>query len=365
MSAAMGVIVFSILAFGPVCSGASRQGSGKVFIFRGTSDASAAVALGKDMFIVADDENNILRVYRMGAAMPVYSYNISGFLETEAEHPEADIEGATRVGSRIYWISSHGRNKDGKLRPNRYRFFATDVQIRGVNVEIRPVGKPCKILARSMLSAGGLAGLGLRRATMLSAALSKRERERLAPKREGLNIEALFASGHGRTIYIGFRNPRPLDRATGRRCALVVPLENPSDVVERGARPLFGRPILWDLGGLGIRAVEYSSFHGAYFVVAGAHDASPLFAMYRWSGLESEKHQPICQLGQTNFTPETLVVFSDSERVLLLSDDGSIPVSVFGPSECIQGKLNEDGTCPNKYLLDPQKKTFRAVWFKP
>ena len=33
-------------------------------ILRGTSDASAAVAVGRDMFIVADDENNVLRVYK-------------------------------------------------------------------------------------------------------------------------------------------------------------------------------------------------------------------------------------------------------------------------------------------------------------
>jgi len=34
------------------------------FVFYGVSDASGAVALSKDMFIVADDENNILQVYK-------------------------------------------------------------------------------------------------------------------------------------------------------------------------------------------------------------------------------------------------------------------------------------------------------------
>jgi len=37
--------------------------SGQVRVYNGASDASAAVAVGDDMFVVADDENNILRVY--------------------------------------------------------------------------------------------------------------------------------------------------------------------------------------------------------------------------------------------------------------------------------------------------------------
>jgi len=84
-------------------------------VYRGTSDASAAVAIGRDMFIVADDENNILRVYKTTeSGLPLFSFDLTEFLEVELEHPEVDIEGATIIGERVYWISSHGRNKDGK-----------------------------------------------------------------------------------------------------------------------------------------------------------------------------------------------------------------------------------------------------------
>ena len=97
-------------------------------VYHGTSDASAAVAIGRDMFIVADDENNTLRVYKTTqGGLPLFSYDMTEFLDIEPKYPEADIEGATIIGRRIYWISSHGRNKDGKTRPNRYRFFITIV----------------------------------------------------------------------------------------------------------------------------------------------------------------------------------------------------------------------------------------------
>ena len=52
----------------------------------------------------------------------------------------------------------------------------------------------------------------------------------------------------------------------------MVPLLNPMQVIEKAASPIFGEPILWALAGLGIRAMEYSNFHKAYFIVAGNYD---------------------------------------------------------------------------------------------
>jgi hypothetical protein len=31
----------------------------------------------------------------------------------------------------------------------------------------------------------------------------------------------------------------------------------------------------------------------------------------------------------------------------------------------MQGKLRKDGKCLNKYLADPNKKHFRAIWLQP
>ncbi|MCK4789401.1 MAG: lamin tail domain-containing protein, partial [Desulfobacteraceae bacterium] len=127
-------VISKILFFVSVCGAASFGGgggpAGDGLVFRGAGDASAAAAISEDMFVVAHDENNVLRVYQTSrAGMPVFSYDLTAFLGIEDEHPEADIEGATMIGQRIYWITSHGRNKDGKMRPNRYRFFATEVRV--------------------------------------------------------------------------------------------------------------------------------------------------------------------------------------------------------------------------------------------
>jgi len=361
-----------VLIFVSVCGAASFAGGGgpvgEKLVFRGTSDASAAVAISRDMFIVADDENNVLRVYRAGkAGSPVFSYDLTAFLGIDPEHPEADIEGATMIGQRIYWITSHGRNKDGKMRPNRYRFFATDVRVNDGSVTARPVGTPCKTLVHELLKTRSAGRLGLDKATRFGADLKKKDREKLAPKEDGLNIEALCASADGKTIYIGFRNPRVVDRTSRRSRAIVVPLRNAGRVVERRETPIFGEPMLWDLAGLGIRSMEYCRFGEAHFIVAGSSDGDDEYALYRWSG---QRNAPPAKVGElswdkSKFTPEALVPFENSGRFLLLSDDGSLPIKVTGPHECLEGEYRKDGTCPNKFLLDPNKKTFRALWLVP
>jgi hypothetical protein len=287
------------------------------------------------------------------------------FLGIEREHPEADIEGATMVGRRIYWITSHGRNKDGKMRPNRYRFFATAIKVENDSVTISPIGRPSRTLVHRLINIKTMSSLGLDKATRFDEDLSNRQRERLAPKENGLNIEALCASADGRTIYIGFRNPRPIDRERRRANAIIIPLHNPNEVVERAETPIFDEPILWDLKGLGIRSMEYSRFHKAYFIIAGSFDEADAFALYCWSGKKDESPELVRQLNQSNLNPEALVPFENSSKLLLLSDDGSLSIKVTGPHECLEGEYREDGTCQNKYLLDPDKKTFRGIWLVP
>lgn len=353
-----------------LCGGCSPAGGvvENVLTFRGASDASAGVAVTNELFVVADDENNELRVYKTAeGGLLVFTYDLAAFLEVEPNHPEADIEGATRIGDRIYWITSHGRNKDGEDRPGRYRFFATDITVREGAVNIHPVGRPCKTLMHQLLQNKSARNLGLDKATRFGEDLGKKDLEKLAPKNHGLNIEGLCSSADGDTIYIGFRNPRP---ATGTKeipHALIVPLKNPASVVESGAAPVFGEPILWDLGGSGIRSMEYSDFHKAYFIIAGRYDEDGRFALYSWSGKTTELARFVRRVfpDDSTFTSEAIIPFAGSSKLLLLSDDGTIGVKVHDKSECAEGELLPNGFCPNKFLTDSNKKTFRAAWLEP
>ena len=220
---------------------------GETFVYRQICDASAAVAIDADRFVVADDEGNVLRIYRRDLANPLDGpIDLSAFLETEPKK-ESDLEGAAAIGNRIYWISSHGRNKHGEVQEQRWRFFATEVMAEA-NPPVKAVGAPYEYLLEDLLAAPQLKDYELEEAA------------KLAPEAEGgLNIEGLAATPAG-GLLIGFRNPIRHGKA------LIVPLNNPASVVE-GARAELGDPIELDLEGRGIRSLELVGT--TYLVVAG------------------------------------------------------------------------------------------------
>src|SRR5262245_37303240 len=99
-------------------SAASAQVQPKIIKYSEMCDASAAVPVGPTLFVVANDEDNQLRVYRRDRPSgPIFSSDLTAFLKPDPKHPEADIEGATRLGDLIYWITSHGTNEEHKPRP--------------------------------------------------------------------------------------------------------------------------------------------------------------------------------------------------------------------------------------------------------
>ncbi len=202
--------------------------------YHGMCDASAAVAVDEHHFLVANDEDNRLRLYHTHhSGLPAAVFDMTRFLQLDTKHPETDIEGAARVGDRAYWITSHGRNQQGKPRESRDRFFATRIKTVEGEVTVEPVGRPYKTLLDDLARDPRLAAYHLKEAAQK------------APKSEGaLNIEGLCAMPEGRLL-IGFRNPIPHGRA------LMVPLLNPDEMIA-GKRARLGDPVELDLGGQGI-----------------------------------------------------------------------------------------------------------------
>ena len=110
--------------------GAKTFSLGEPVLHLGCCDASAGVAVSSNLFIMANDEDNLLRVYRRDQpGTPVQAFQAGPFLRVNSRKPESDLEAATRVGDRIYWITSHGRNRSGALRESRHRFFATTFSV--------------------------------------------------------------------------------------------------------------------------------------------------------------------------------------------------------------------------------------------
>ena len=295
--------------------------------YSGMCDASGAVAVSSNLFVVANDEDNVLRLYGSDQpGQPVKQFDLNAFLEVQGKSLEADLEGAARIGDRAFWIGSHGRNKDGKERPNRHRLFATDIRVKAGDVTLAPVGKPYKRLLNDLL--------GDTRFDQFHLA----EAARHAPKEPGaLNIEGLSATAEGQLL-IGFRSPVPAGKA------LLIPLLNPNQVIE-GKPARFGSAVQLDLGGLGIRDIAWH--RGTYFIIAGACDGARDFQLYRWAGSDAKPERLLVD-HLSRYHPETLFFYPQSalREFQVLSDDGTFLIN----------------GCPCKDLKDSSRRTFRSFW---
>jgi hypothetical protein len=328
---ATGVVLLIAIAFVAARNDEPKSGSKR---YTGMCDASAAVALDEHRFVVANDEDNVLRVYdvRVGGA-PVAQADLALFLQAEMKegvYRESDVEGAAWLGKRVFWITSHGRNKDGKERPTRYRFFAVEPRIEGERIELAPSGKPYMQILDDLLADKRLAKYNLSTAA-----------ERAPKKKNSLNLEGLAATPDGKLL-IGFRNPIPKGRA------IILPLENAAELVDdAAARAKFGDPIELDLSDRGVRAMEYVGGIGKYLIVAGSHDKGGDFDLYSWSGRAADGAERVRGIDFQDRGPESIVVYpNNSLRLQLLSDDGTHRV--------------EGGDC--KTLADPARRFFRDLW---
>lgn len=354
------ILILFLLACGG-CAGAGER----ELTFRGTADVSAAVFVDPNHFAVANDESNLLRIYRVGQTdKPLTALDLNDFLKVDSQFPEADIEAAARVDDTIYWITSHGRNKDGKLRPSRYRFFAVQIQPKSSETEtggLVPLGRPCGTLIRQFLTYPEAAKLNLDRAVQFHSDLPKKDREKLAPKRNGLNIEAMTWLPEQKSLLIGLRNPlfKP-DKKTPAQ-AIAFELLNPEEVIEGGPAQ-FGRILLWDLGNRGLRGMEYDPFRKVHTILAGPIDSETTCALFAWDGDFDHKPALVFEWPRTDppFTPEGIALHPSGQTLWIFSDDGTLEIPVSSPYECRDGELLKNGKCHNKFLTDDLRKTFRV-----
>lgn len=337
------------------------------YIFHGTADVSAAVFLDPNHFAVANDESNEIKIYSIEKMdKPSEGVDLSSFLKVDSPFPEADIEAVARADEMIYWITSHGRNKEGKIRASRYRFFATILSKSKEDMPtVKPFGEPCRTLIEQFLSWPEAAFLNLDKSARLQADLSRKEREKLAPKKEGLNIEAMtFLPAH-QSLLIGLRNPLYQGEKNNNPKAIAFEVLNPQEILH-GLDARFGRIVLWELGGRGLRGMEYDPSEKIFYLLAGPVDEESRCALYIWDGDWEDPPRLVWEWdGKDRFTPEGIAVHPVSGRLWIFSDDGMVEKEVNSPAECREGEILPDGKCPNKFLIDARRKSFRVRIYPP
>jgi hypothetical protein len=293
-------------------------------------DGSLGVRLGGDTFLSGSDEDQELRVYRRGAdAPPIHRFDLSEALDL-SDSDEADLEDAARIGDRVYVVGSHGRTSEGELDRSRFRFFAVDIGASGDELSLAVAGYT-ETLLDDLLATGNwdTPNPSVITAISTAAGLAEDENDDLTPDTSGATLEGLAQAGPAlapATLWLGFRNPIYEQRA------IVVSLLNP-DAVITGVTAHFGEATLLDLGGLGIRALSWSSFHVAVIVVAGPHAAGGPFRLFKWSGRATDQPTAIADLTAlpSDSSPEAVITYPDSSDVQILFDQGE---HVIGDDPC-------------------------------
>jgi Protein of unknown function (DUF3616) len=289
----------------------------------GMCNASAAVALDANHFIVADDEDNTLRIYdRNVTARPFQTVALSKIFAGEiqdGEDLEIDLEGAAVLGGKIFWIGSHSTSKKGKFRPARHRLFALQIKpgVDGKFITTR-VGKIYTSLVADLEKDSRFNKYKIHQAKSIKS-----------KDMGGLSIEGLAATPEG-ALLIGFRNPLSggkieKGKLMGGR-ALLVTLLNPLEVIE-GADAKFGDPIDLNLDGYGVRSIE-SRNKKEYLVVAGPYHENLEAGdhkreqprLYLWS--DKPRWLEKISLGDLNIEAAFFYPQKDDLSVQLLSDDG-------------------------------------------
>lgn len=206
--------------------------------YSGISNASSAQDLGNYLLVAeAEDETNALNLYPADkSSAPIKKFDFSARLNlTDTVNPELDLEASARLGNRIFWLASHSNNKNGKIRENRYRLFATDLSGNGADASLSFAGYYAK-LRDDLLNWDAANGNALG----LSASAAKG----VAPETDdgsGFNIEGLAFKPGSSTTYLAFR--APLQSPSSRNLALVVPVTNFTDLISGAVTASFGKAI--------------------------------------------------------------------------------------------------------------------------
>ncbi|QIL70858.1 IPTL-CTERM sorting domain-containing protein [Diaphorobacter sp. HDW4B] len=297
--------------------------------FAGRSDASSALITSSGDMLVVDDEapakdasgnalaggNAVFGYSAQNGGLPVSqlvpdaslglsnaaSCSNSGFtgLANCSADGEVDLESSILVGDRMYFAGSHSNNKNGRSRPDRWRFFGVDAASGSVTGYYQWLREDLRTW-----DAGNAHGLGANYLGLVSSSDGGDKNPLKAPETDtlsGFSIEGSTTSPDDGQLWLGFRAPlvsapgQPAvtsDVATNRTHALIIPVGNYAGMLgasggTKGSAQI-AAPIRLDLGGRGIREIRKNA-NGDYLIIAGppngANGTAPRdFRLFSWDG---------------------------------------------------------------------------------
>lgn len=242
--------------------------------FNNIYEPSATLQLPDGRVLIVEDEEhralNILKISDNGSLIENADDNLK--LSQGFEHKLDDLEGLTADhNGYIYITTSHSSLKNGKRRHNREQL----IRFRVVGDTVQDVST-VKTL-RDELS----------QSKSLTAAIKAKTGKN--PDFDTLNIEGLTYAHKADDLLLGLRAPM------AGESAIIVPIQNPAEVFEKNAAPLFGKTIFLNLGGGGIRSLHFSTVLNKYVIANEIPDdkGKDFSKIWTWSGNIKDAPVPI------------------------------------------------------------------------
>ena len=204
----------------------------------------------------------------------------------------------------VYAITSHSRNRKGERHPDRESLLR--FQIEGSNV--------------GNISSYASLTDALQAAHELKAEIEAQTGQDV--DFDKLNIEGLAYFQQEKQLLLGLREPMVDD------LSIIIVIENPADVFDNQAVPLFGKPILLDLQGGGVRALSYDPVLGTFLIVNEivGHQGDRFSQLWWWGGEPDDRPEPIALpeiINLNNVESIDSITIHGKPRLLIMSDEGS------------------------------------------
>lgn len=276
-------------------------------MFNGVYEPSAVQQLPDGRILIAEDEPN--------HAFSVLSIDKSGHLvEDEALDTRIitgfkrrlnDLEALARDNEGfIYALTSHSRNRKGQRSPDREHLMRFKIQ--GGDV------------------------LGLTSYNNLTQVLESdtklhdliRERTKAEVSFEEINIEGMAFDPVKKRLVLGFRDPE------FNNMALVAFISNPKDVFEHNAKPEFDEVAVLDIGGGGIRSLNYDPVLKNYVIANEVKDETgeKFSQLWTWSGNPTDEPHKISLPNLqhiTNVEAIDSITVNGKPHMILMGDEGN------------------------------------------
>lgn len=296
-----------------VAATAAEPAPGTVFYQNAYPEASAVAPVGTPPRWLAVADNELPRVVLFPLepqSSKVHQPALS--VAVSPDYPVDDLEAVTVFPwdpngdgkpEAVYHVfaGSGSRSKNGKDRPQRDALFALEIDVKAA-AEGKATAFPATVEMNTTLRSQ-MRSLGSENATTpwgpvlrdsLWAAGQKPDAQNAAlagGTAAGYNVEGLTVSKDGQALLLGLRSP-----LVGGK-ALLVPLTNPVAALglgESAPQPAaLAAPVLLDLGGRGIRSIEWDAARSVYLISAGACDDSGNFQFFTWGGDSAEAPKPV------------------------------------------------------------------------